>query len=56
MHRSHKLYIAMPISTVYSKTFRIPKSAIDENGHVNNVAYMQWMHAESVSPWNIIHP
>jgi acyl-CoA thioester hydrolase len=33
----------MPISTTYSKLFRIPLSAIDENGHVNNVAYVQWM-------------
>jgi acyl-ACP thioesterase len=46
----------MPISSVYSKTFIIPKSAIDENGHVNNVAYVQWMHAESALPWNIILP
>ncbi len=33
----------MPISSVYSKTFVIPAPAIDENGHVNNVAYVQWM-------------
>jgi acyl-CoA thioester hydrolase len=33
----------MPISSTYSKTFIIPESAIDENGHVNNVAYVQWM-------------
>lgn len=33
----------MPISSVHSKTFFIPRSAIDENGHVNNVAYVQWM-------------
>ena len=46
----------MPISSPYSKIFIVPQSAIDENGHVNNVAYVQWMHAESVLPWNIIHP
>ena len=34
---------------IYTRLFTIPKSAIDENGHVNNVAYVQWMHAESVS-------
>jgi acyl-CoA thioester hydrolase len=28
---------------VYSKTIQIPASAIDENGHVNNVTYVQWM-------------
>ena len=33
----------MPISAVYSKTFVVPASVIDENGHVNNVAYVQWM-------------
>lgn len=33
----------MPLSPVYSKTIAIPKSAIDENGHVNNVIYVQWM-------------
>ena len=53
----------MPISSVYSKTFSIPGSAIDENGHVNNVAYVQWMqdiaieHYESiggVSPMQLL--
>jgi len=33
----------MPISRPYTKTITIPQSAIDENGHVNNVAYVQWM-------------
>ena len=33
----------MPISSTYSKTIIIPSSAIDENGHVNNVVYVQWM-------------
>jgi acyl-CoA thioester hydrolase len=33
----------MPISSTYTKTFTIPKTVIDENGHVNNVAYVQWM-------------
>ncbi len=33
----------MPISSIYSKTIKISKSAIDENGHANNVAYVQWM-------------
>ncbi len=33
----------MPISLSYSKIFKIPQSAIDENGHVNNVTYVQWM-------------
>ncbi len=30
-------------NSVYSRSFTIPASAVDENGHVNNVAYVQWM-------------
>lgn len=33
----------MPITPIYSKTITVPASVIDENGHVNNVAYVQWM-------------
>ena len=33
----------MPISTIYTKSIIIPQTAIDENGHVNNVTYVQWM-------------
>jgi acyl-CoA thioester hydrolase len=33
----------MPLSSVHSKTFTIPADSIDENGHVNNVFYVQWM-------------
>lgn len=33
----------MPNSPIYSYSFTIPQSVIDENGHVNNVAYLQWM-------------
>jgi acyl-CoA thioester hydrolase len=33
----------MPISSTYTKPFIIPQTAIDENGHVNNVVYVQWM-------------
>ena len=48
----------MPLSPIYSKTFTIPESAIDENGHINNVAYVQWMqdiaveHYESIGGTN----
>ena len=48
----------MSISAIYSKTITIPESAIDENGHVNNVAYVQWMqdiaveHYESIGGTN----
>ncbi|PKN93302.1 MAG: acyl-CoA thioesterase [Chloroflexi bacterium HGW-Chloroflexi-6] len=33
----------MPTSPIYTKTIIIPPNAIDENGHVNNVVYVQWM-------------
>jgi acyl-CoA thioester hydrolase len=49
----------MPVSSVYSKTFSIPNSAIDENGHVNNVAYVQWMQDIAVEHYEAIggvHP
>jgi acyl-CoA thioester hydrolase len=29
--------------TIFTKTIIIPASVIDENGHVNNVTYVQWM-------------
>jgi acyl-CoA thioester hydrolase len=44
----------MPISSIYSKTLVIPKSAIDENGHVNNVAYVQWMQDIAVEHYSAI--
>jgi acyl-CoA thioester hydrolase len=33
----------MPLSPIYNKSLVIPETVIDENGHVNNVAYVQWM-------------
>jgi acyl-CoA thioester hydrolase len=33
----------------YTYTFKIPQSAIDENGHVNNVAFVQWMQDAAVN-------
>ena len=44
----------MSISPTYSKTFIIPQSAIDENGHVNNVAYVQWMQDIAVEHYSSI--
>lgn len=29
--------------SIYSYTFIVPQNVIDEYGHVNNVAYVQWM-------------
>ncbi len=44
----------MSISSTYSKTITIPKSAIDENGHVNNVTYVQWMQDIAVEHYTSI--
>jgi acyl-CoA thioester hydrolase len=44
----------MPISSIYSKFFTIPQSVIDENGHVNNVAYVQWMQDVAVEHYSSI--
>ena len=44
----------MPISNIHSKIFIIPANAIDENGHVNNVAYVQWMQDIAVEHYESI--
>ena len=36
------------IEPVYSYDFVIPQSAVDENGHANNVMYVQWMQDAAV--------
>tara|TARA_R110000851_G_scaffold61343_5_gene141265 strand:+ start:49296 stop:49688 length:393 start_codon:yes stop_codon:yes gene_type:complete len=30
------------LNSVFSYTFQVPKSAIDVNGHVNNITYLEW--------------
>ncbi len=44
----------MPISKVYTKPMTIPASAIDGNGHVNNVTYVQWMQDIAVEHYAVI--
>ena len=44
----------MPVSSIYSKSFVIPRSSIDENGHVNNVVYVQWMQDIAVEHYSSI--
>jgi acyl-CoA thioester hydrolase len=38
----------------YIRSFTIPSDAIDENGHVNNVAYVQWMQDIAVEHYAFI--
>jgi acyl-CoA thioester hydrolase len=35
-------------SGIFQHTFAVPQDAVDENGHVNNVAYVQWMQDAAV--------
>ncbi len=44
----------MPISLTYSKTITVTKEFIDENGHVNNVTYVQWMQDIAVEHYSSI--
>jgi len=39
---------------VYTRSFTIPADVIDENGHVNNVAYVQWMQDIAVEHYAFI--
>ena len=37
---------------IYRYRFTIPENAVDENGHVNNVTYVQWMQDAAVRHYN----
>jgi acyl-CoA thioester hydrolase len=39
---------------VYAYTFTVQRDAIDENGHVNNVYYVQWMQDVAVRHYDFI--
>lgn len=42
------------LNRVYTRSFAIPEEAIDENGHANNVAYVQWMQDVAVEHYAAI--
>ena len=48
-------------NTIYRYEFTVPESALDMNGHVNNVVYVQWMqdvavlHSDAVGGTNAMH-
>jgi len=54
-------YPEPPSNGVYRHHFTVPESAVDQNGHVNNVVYVQWMqdvavlHFESSGGSNVMH-
>jgi acyl-CoA thioester hydrolase len=39
---------------IYSFTFTVPESALDQNGHVNNVTYVQWMQEAAVRHYGFL--
>ena len=39
---------------IYTRPFTVPADSIDENGHVNNVAYVQWMQDIAVEHYSAI--
>ena len=47
--------------SIYRHEFVVPESALDQNGHVNNVVYVQWMqdvailHSEACGGPNAMH-
>jgi acyl-CoA thioester hydrolase len=43
-----------PATPVFTYAFTIPSDAVDENGHVNNVVYVQWMQDAAVRHYTFI--
>ena len=47
--------------SIYRYEFTVPESAVDINGHVNNVVYVQWMqdvaveHSKTVGGTDVMH-
>ena len=46
--------INSPFNPIYSYEFTVPEDALDENGHVNNVRYVQWMQEAAVRHYGSI--
>ena len=43
-----------PVDPIYSYEFIVPRDALDENGHVNNVRFVQWMQEAAVRHYESI--
>jgi len=43
-----------PPDGVFRHRFTVPDSAVDENGHVNNVVYIQWMQDVATLHFNAV--
>lgn len=44
-----------PAAGVFCDTITVPESVIDQNGHVSNVAYVQWMQDVAVRHFAAVH-
>ncbi len=44
----------IPLNPIYSYEFTVLEVALDENGHVNNVQYVQWMQEAAVRHYESI--
>ncbi len=45
---------ASPLDPVYSYEITVPADSLDENGHVNNVRFVQWMQDAAVRHYESI--
>jgi acyl-CoA thioester hydrolase len=43
-----------PTKPIYTSLLTVPASALDENGHVNNVNYVQWMQDIAVQHYTFV--
>jgi acyl-CoA thioester hydrolase len=43
-----------PTNPIYTYQFIVPATAVDENGHVNNVMYVQWMQDSAVQHYTYV--
>lgn len=41
--------VAEKMNPIYTYQFTVPAEAVDRNGHVNNVAYIQWMQDAAIA-------
>jgi acyl-CoA thioester hydrolase len=43
-----------PDNPIYERRFTVPSTAVDGNGHVNNVTYVQWMQDIAVAHYDFM--
>ena len=43
-----------PANPIYEQQFTVPDTAVDGNGHVNNVTYVQWMQDIAIAHYDFM--